>query len=53
MEISGMGNASLMLGASTAALKKAIDSSEEAITQVIEAISSGEVDGTSSLDIYA
>lgn len=53
MEISGMANASLLVSTSTAALKKAIDSSEEALEQIIGMISSGEVDGTSSLDIYA
>lgn len=53
MEISGMGSASLRLGVATEALKKAVSSNEEAIEQIISMISSGEVDGTSSLDIYA
>ena len=48
--ISSMGNASLMLAVSTATLTKAIDSSEAAMTEIIDALSSGE---SSGLDIYA
>lgn len=47
--VSSMSNASLMLSASTAALTKAIDSSEAAMVEIIDALSSGE----GSLDIYA
>lgn len=54
--VSGVGsNASVMLAASTSALKKSVDANENVITELLDSISSGEVSGSSdgALDIYA
>ena len=52
--ISGVSNASLLVATSVNALKQAIDSNEEALMSIIDAVSDGEGSGDSEgLDIYA
>lgn len=52
--ISGVSNASLLVATSVSALKKAVDSNEEALEQLINATSDAENGSESEgLDIYA
>ena len=47
-------NASLLVATSTNALKNAVNSNEEAVTAILESLSTGEASGNSEgLDIYA